>query len=103
MPKTPLWTPEDDAELMAAYAVKSNLDLAIYFDRSENAIKQRAMTLGITSHQLDDANELTNTAEASNRAFIIAMARAIRSGRERPPMIGMDKRPCTKAPRDIFA
>ena len=34
----------------------------------------------------------------ANETFIKLMAQAIRDGLERPPMVGVDKRPCTKNP-----
>jgi hypothetical protein len=36
-----------------------------------------------------------------NARFIAAMARAIRAGLERPPMIGIDKRPGTRVPINL--
>lgn len=37
----------------------------------------------------------------ANAKFIDRMVQAIREGTERPPMVGMDKRPCTRNPRFV--
>jgi hypothetical protein len=38
----------------------------------------------------------------SNENFIAAMAAAIRAGLERPPRVGVDRRPGTKNPTSYF-
>jgi hypothetical protein len=101
MPKQPLWTPEDDAELMASYGIKSNLDLATCLNRSEQAIKTRAYSLGITGQICPDSETGERETFRGDQAFVTAMTRAIRAGLERPPQIGIDKRPCTKSPREF--
>ena len=48
--KNRAWTDEDDAELERLYARKSNKQLAKEMVRSESAIRNRAVQLGITMH-----------------------------------------------------
>lgn len=102
MAKFMSWTQEDDAELTARYGRECNLDLAIRFDRSENSIKQRAVNLGITIWARRADSEFGEAeAREANHHFICAMARAIRAGLERPPMVGINRRACTRRPKFV--
>jgi hypothetical protein len=46
----------------------------------------------------EDIHDFPGDVVAMDRAFVNAMARAIRARLEHPPGIGLDRRPCTKNP-----
>ncbi len=89
------WTAEDDATIKANYGTLPNAELAFRLGRSMDAIKRRAVNLGIAQYEFHHDHDPTMTDLIKrNQEFIDTMAAAIRAGLERPPMVGVDTRPC---------
>lgn len=83
------WTPEQDAELRAAYGTEFNTTLAKRVGRSVDAVKQRAFSLGLTN-PWDDA-ECDRDRRRQDQRFVAAMCAAIRAGTERPDRVGIHR------------
>lgn len=98
----PVWTRQEDDDLARRYNFEDIQILCAALGRTVDAIRSRAAVLGITP-PIDHGDREGARSEAvrGNQNFINAMDRAIRAGLERPDRVGIDTRPCTRAPKFI--
>ena len=105
----PRWTPEDEREVLdEVFGDEDQITaavarLAVKQGRTPGQVAAKARLFGINvrHHNVSDAHPIASN-EEQDFAFQMAMRKAIRSRFESPP-IGIDRRPCTRAPRIMEA
>jgi hypothetical protein len=101
------WTPERDALLIAAIqSRRTYAGIAADFGTSSESVRFRANTLGCLTNRSKKKAEAVSAVDGEwgalqlasmNDAFVAAMRKAVKLGREHV-FEGIDKRPCTTNP-----
>jgi hypothetical protein len=97
-PRTRPWSDEESDTLRSLWGRESVEVLAVRFDRSPGSVQWMAHKLRLAAFKIDGCVDCTTSAKDQDARFCAAMKAAIKAGRERVPMVGIDTRPCTQNP-----
>lgn len=92
------WTPEEDAKITESYGAITNIEIGAMIGRSSVSVSKRASDLGLCRYETVYEHGYSPVdAIQANVRFVEAMNRAIRAGKEMPPMRWIDTRPCNSS------
>ena len=102
------YTSEEDAYLSEAWARGDKIhEIAAALGRNDGSVHHRAVyRLKLPSRPMasfamlnDEKISSEGALRKQDEAFQLAMIRAVEKGKEKPPMMGVDRRPCTCNPK----
>lgn len=92
------WAPEDRDDVRDLWGTATVDEIAHTLNRTPGQVEYMARSLGLVVDPVVMVFDETESARLQDDRFCHAMWNAIGLGKESPPMIGIDRRPCTKAP-----